>query len=157
MVLFDYYSWVDDEESVGSTGDGGVEPAVEIYAQCLGWDAAHIDEDVAPLAALRFVARDSIGEFHLQRVVVGVFLEFALAGGWRCRRVEGVGVVHNALIERLLFLGGKRCGFGEQGVEVKFAVEIYPVVGKMQINVGEERVITELGAVDAVDPLVVPP
>ena len=43
---------VEEMEARGGAGDGGVEPAVEVDAQRLGWDAAHVDENVGPLSAL---------------------------------------------------------------------------------------------------------
>ena len=43
---------VAEVEARGGAGDGGVEPAVEVDAQRLGWDAAHVDENVGPLSAL---------------------------------------------------------------------------------------------------------
>ena len=88
--------WIEDKTGVTKAllNQCG-ESTKEVDAQRLGWDAAHVDENVGPLSALRLVAGDGIGEFHLQGVVVGVLFQFrhAVALGGQ------VGVVfHDALV-----------------------------------------------------------
>ena len=57
MSLLGVVNPVDEIDFVAGTGDGSVKPAIEIHRlHRLGQDAAHVDEHVAPLAALGLVA-----------------------------------------------------------------------------------------------------
>lgn len=59
---------IDEAEAGGGAGCGGVEPAVEVNGGhgIVGGEIAHIHVDVAPLAALGFVAGHRVGVFHLE-------------------------------------------------------------------------------------------
>ena len=75
---------VDEEDPLRGSGDGGVEPAEVVGREEFWSHVALVNEHVGPLSALRFVAGDGIGVFHLQGVIVGVSpqgFEFVLLGG----------------------------------------------------------------------------
>lgn len=91
---------IDEAEAGGGAGCGGVEPAVEVNGGhgIVGGEITHIHVDVAPLAALCFVAGHGVGIFHLERVQVGVGAQHAhtcFQGGGGC---EQIGVVEQTLI-----------------------------------------------------------
>lgn len=131
----------DEAEAGGGACCGGVEPAVEVYGGhgVVGGEIAHIHVDVAPLAALGFVAGHGVGVFHLERVQVGVGAQHAhtrFQGGGGC---EQVGVVEQALIEfgeSLRLEGG---GVGGEGVEHYLALEADVAVGEAQPHVGKPQ------------------
>lgn len=79
----------DDGEVAAGAGDGGVEPAIEVFHGGVGGYAAHVDEDVIPLAALGFVAGDGVSEFDLQRIEVRVGIEY----GHLLARAHGCGAI----------------------------------------------------------------
>ena len=57
---------------VRGTGEGGIEPTIEVLAQHLLCDVAQIQEYIHPLATLRLVAGHRIGIFHLQHIIVWI-------------------------------------------------------------------------------------
>lgn len=58
----------DEAEAGGGAGCGGVEPSVEVNGGhgVVGREITHVYVDVAPLAALGFVAGHRVGVFHLE-------------------------------------------------------------------------------------------
>ena len=72
--LFDGDGGVDEVELFGSAGDCGVEPAIEIEIECVRLQCSHVDVDMTPLPPLCLVARQAVGIFDLQCIVVGIIL-----------------------------------------------------------------------------------
>lgn len=58
--------------TLGSSRDGGIEPAKHIFGHRFIAKETPIDKDRLPLATLRLVARHGIGELDLKGVEVGI-------------------------------------------------------------------------------------
>ena len=49
---FQWYGWIDEEETFSSTGHGRIEPSVELGIYGVACNHPHVDVDVSPLSAL---------------------------------------------------------------------------------------------------------
>ena len=102
-----------------------------------------------PLAALRLMTGNGIGELHLQGIVVAIFLHFLHT----LRLLWDVGIVgQNALIELLLLLAGKCRGLAAEGVKQNGGGElIVIVVGERQRDLSEAEAVLFVNITETLD------
>ena len=130
---------VDEEDLLGGTGDGRVEPAEVVGRKHVLGDVALVDVDVLPLSALCFMAGDGIGILDLQGIVVGVLAQTLHAVAFVCQ--FGI-VLPDGREECLLLLPRQGWCLALQGIEQYGQLHLLVVVvGELDYGIGKAEAI----------------
>ena len=130
--------------------DGGVHPAEVLLVRAVVGQVALVDEHVLPLAALRLVASQRVGELHLYGVQERIFLDFEEPRP----RIQYLHIIlSHSLIQFLVCLVRKRRAVTVQAFEDDFHIHVgmLGVIAKPHGNVRKMEAVEFLLLVNGHD------